>query len=82
MVRWRFAAAEKFLFADMLAIAKLAVSDYGRLRRHLGLAQYSAATFTGILLNAGFSAERLARNPGPMPHRLAFIATPLRGFTP
>lgn len=76
--RLRFAAANGFLLADLIALARLPFSAYAGLRRRVGLAAYEAEAFTEVLAAAGFRAERLPRNIGPTEHRLAFLARPLR----
>jgi SAM-dependent methyltransferase len=69
----RFASRHGFLGAAVLGLVRTFFSDYRRLRRELGLASYGADEFLALLATAGFKAQRLAANPGPSPHRLAFM---------
>ncbi len=71
-----FARAHGFLGAALLGLVRTFFSDYRRLRRELGLASYGAEEFLALLSAAGFGAERLFVNPGPSPHRLAFLGHP------
>lgn len=72
----RFALQHGFLGAAVLGLLRTFFSDYRRLRRELGLASYGADEFIALLAAAGFKAERLTSNPGPSPHRLAFMGRP------
>lgn len=63
-----------FLLAALAGLAKLAFSDYRRLRRTAGFATYEAGEILRLLADSGFAAERLPRNIGPTPHRLSFLA--------
>ncbi|MBM3541837.1 MAG: class I SAM-dependent methyltransferase [Alphaproteobacteria bacterium] len=71
-----FARAHGFLGAALLGLVRTFFSDYRRLRRELGLASYGAEEFLALLSAAGFTVERLPANPGPSPHRLAFLGHP------
>jgi SAM-dependent methyltransferase len=71
-----FAWRGGFLKSAVLGLARTAFSDYRRIRDEIGLAQYSAEEMVEILDDAGFSAERAARNLGHNPARMTFIATP------
>ncbi len=71
-----FAWRGGFLKSAVLGLARTAFSDYRRIRDEIGLAQYSAEEMVEILDDAGFSAERTARNLGHNPARMTFIATP------
>ncbi len=66
-----------FVSAALAGLVRTALSDYPRLRRQLGFSCYDEAEILGILRHAGFSAERLARNVGPTPHRMSFRARPV-----
>ena len=72
-----FARAHGFLGAALLGLVRTFFSDYRRLRRELGLASYGADEFTRLLTAAGLRAEQLPANPGPSPHRLAFLGHPI-----
>ncbi len=70
----RFAAANGFLIAAFLGLARTLFSRYRRLRAELGLAYYSEREMLDLLRGAGFSANRLARNFGHNQQRMAFGA--------
>jgi ubiquinone/menaquinone biosynthesis C-methylase UbiE len=70
----RFAAANGFLFAALLGLARTVFSDYRKLRARLGLAHYSEAEMLALLSRAGLSAERLRPNLGHNQARMAFRA--------
>ncbi|WP_328702837.1 class I SAM-dependent methyltransferase [Arenibaculum pallidiluteum] len=70
----RFARANGFLGAALLGLVRMALSDYGRVRRQAGFSTYRPDTMLGLLRGAGFAAERLPRNVGPTPHRNSFMA--------
>jgi len=70
----RFAAANGFLVAALIGIARTLMSDYMRLRSRLGLTRYDEATMLRKLAAAGFGAERAAKNIGHNPARMTFIA--------
>jgi SAM-dependent methyltransferase len=61
-----------FLLAAVRGLVWTAFSDYSRLRGTIGLTHYSAEEAGGLLASHGFIAERLPRNPGINPSRLAF----------
>ena len=73
----RYAAANRFLGAALVGLARTALSRYRRLRSELGIARYSEAEFLAKLRAAGFSAVRLAKNVEHNPARMTFRATPL-----
>ncbi|HYH22833.1 MAG TPA: methyltransferase domain-containing protein [Azospirillum sp.] len=64
-----------FFLAALCGLAKLAFSDYRRIRRESGFSTYMAADMLGMLADAGFKAKHLPRNVGPTPHRNSFLAT-------
>jgi SAM-dependent methyltransferase len=70
----RYAAANGFLLAAFAGLARTALSDYGRIRRALGIAHYDEAEFLGKLRAAGFAAERLPGNLEHNPARMTFRA--------
>jgi SAM-dependent methyltransferase len=71
-----FARRNGFLIPALLGIAKLALSDYRKIRKSAGFATYTAPDMLRLLEEAGFDAQRLTPNIGPTPHRLSFIAEP------
>jgi SAM-dependent methyltransferase len=72
----RYAAKHGFLIAALAGLAKTTVSPYRKIRNTLGIAQYTEARFMRKLTDAGFSAERLARNMEHNPARMTFRARP------
>jgi SAM-dependent methyltransferase len=75
----RFAAAEGFLAAALVGLARTFASDYWWLRSHLGLARYSEAAAIEKLAAAGFSARCTVANIGHNRARMTFIAWPRGG---
>jgi hypothetical protein len=73
----RFAAANGFLGAALVGLLRTLLSDYWRLRSHLGLTRYGETAMTAKLANGGFSARRAAKNIGHNPARMTFIAQPV-----
>jgi SAM-dependent methyltransferase len=73
----RYAAANGFLTAALVGLARTALSRYRRLRNELGIARYAAADFLKLLRAAGFAGERLARNVEHNPARMTFRARPV-----
>jgi SAM-dependent methyltransferase len=71
-----FAASGGFLKAAVIGLVRTALSDYRKLRDELGLAQYDEPEMLEILAEAGFSAERRARNLGHNQARMTFVARP------
>ena len=72
----RLAAANGFLLAAFLGLARTLVSNYWRLRTRLGLTRYGEAAMIEKLAAAGFTARRAAKNIGHNQARMAFIARP------
>lgn len=72
----RYAAKNGFLIASLVGLAKTVVSPYRKIRNSLGIAQYTEAQFMRKLTDAGFVAERLARNMEHNPARMTFRARP------
>jgi SAM-dependent methyltransferase len=72
----RFAAANGFLFAAFLGVARTLFSHYWWLRVRLGLSHYSEAEMIDKLAAAGFTARRAAKNMGHDQARMAFLARP------
>jgi len=74
----RYAAANGFLGAALIGLARTALSRYRRLRNELGIARYNEAAFLAKLRAAGFSAERLPRNVEHNSARMTFRARKAR----
>jgi SAM-dependent methyltransferase len=72
----RYAARHGFLIAAVIGLAKTTVSPYRKIRSTLGVAQYTESQFMRKLADAGFTAERLARNMEHNPARMTFRARP------
>jgi len=70
----RYAAANGFLGAALVGLARTALSRYRRLRSELGIARYGEEEFLAKLRAAGFSAERLPKNVEHNPARMTFRA--------
>jgi SAM-dependent methyltransferase len=70
----RYAAANGFLVAAVVGLAKTALSPYRRLRNELGIARYGEAALLQKLRAAGFTARRMARNVEHNPARMTFQA--------
>jgi SAM-dependent methyltransferase len=73
----RFAAANGFLGAALVGLLRTLLSDYWRLRSHLGLTRYGEAAMIAKLASSGFSARRAPTNIGHNPARMTFIARPV-----
>jgi SAM-dependent methyltransferase len=71
----RFAAANGFLGAALIGLARTVLSDYWRLRSQLGLTRYSEAAMLEKLARAGFSATRAPANIGHNQARMTFTAS-------
>ncbi len=78
----RFAAANGFLIAALVGLARTRLSDYWRLRTRFGLTRYGEAAMIDMLAAAGFTARRSGENIGHNQARMAFIARPHRDFNP
>jgi SAM-dependent methyltransferase len=70
----RYAAHNGFLTAALAGLARTAFSPYRKLRRTIGIAQYTQGEFLDKLAAAGYSAERLAYNFEHNPARMTFRA--------
>jgi SAM-dependent methyltransferase len=70
----RYAAANGFLGAALIGLARTALSRYRRVRNELGIARYDEATFLQKLRAGGFTGERLPRNVEHNPARMTFRA--------
>ena len=68
----RYAAANGFLGAALVGLARTALSRYRRLRSELGIARYSEVEFLAKLRAAGYSSERLPKNIEHNPARMTF----------
>jgi SAM-dependent methyltransferase len=73
----RFAAANGFFGAALVGLVRTFLSDYWRLRSHLGLRRYGEAAMIAKLAGSGFSAGRAPTNVGHNPARMTFIARPV-----
>jgi SAM-dependent methyltransferase len=71
-----FAAANRFLGAALVGLARTALSDYWTLRSSLGLRRYADDEITRMLAAAGFSVQRAPVNVGHNPARMTFLARP------
>jgi ubiquinone/menaquinone biosynthesis C-methylase UbiE len=72
----RFGAGHGFFVAALIGLVRTLLSPYRRLRSALGFRRYDEAAFTARLAQAGFSAERAARNIGHNGKRMTFLARP------
>src|SRR5262245_17582093 len=72
----RFAAANRFFGAALVGLVRTFLSDYWRLRSHLGLRRYGEAAMIAKLAGSGFSARPSPTNIGHNPARMTFIARP------
>src|SRR5262245_30376055 len=72
----RFAAANGFLGAALVGLLRTLLSDYWRLRSHLGLTRYGEGAMIAKLASRGFSARRTPKNIGHNPARMTFVARP------
>ena len=63
-----------FLLGALSGLVRTAISPYRRLRRTLGVAQYTQEEFMQKLTSAGYFAERLPRNLEHNPARMTFRA--------
>jgi SAM-dependent methyltransferase len=68
----RYAAANDFLGAALVGLARTALSRYRRLRSELGIARYGEPEFLAKLRAAGYSSERLPKNVEHNPARMTF----------
>jgi SAM-dependent methyltransferase len=74
MVLLRFAAANGFLGAAIVGLARTVASQYWRLRSRLGLARYSEAAMIEKLAAIGYEGRRAKTNIGHNPYRMTFLA--------
>jgi SAM-dependent methyltransferase len=72
----RFGAANGFFFAALWGLTRTLLSDYWRLRSHLGLTRYAQAVIIDKLAAAGFTAERAPANIGHNQERRTYFARP------
>jgi SAM-dependent methyltransferase len=72
----RFAAANGFLGAALIGLARTVLSNYWRLRSQLGLTRYSETAMLEKLKRAGFSPSRAPANIGHNQARMTFMASP------
>ena len=76
LILLRFGLANGFFFAALWGLTRTLLSDYWRLRSHLGLTRYAPAAIIDKLNAAGFTAERAPANIGHNQQRLTFYARP------
>jgi SAM-dependent methyltransferase len=72
----KFAAANGFLVAAVRGLVRIALSDYLKLNKRVGLTHYSAADMLAILRSHGFAAARAEENIGHNQWRMTFLARP------
>ena len=72
----RYAARNGFLLAALAGLARTAASPYRRLRRTIGISQYTQENFMQKLAAAGYAAERLPANLEHNQARMTFRARP------
>jgi trans-aconitate methyltransferase len=70
----RYAAQNGFLLAAVAGLVRTAVSPYRKLRRTIGIAQYTQEQFVQKLAAGGYVAERLPYNLEHNPARMTFRA--------
>lgn len=78
----RFGAANRFLAAAIVGLARTLFSDYWHLRSRLGLARYDEPAMTAMLVAAGFTARRADKNLGHNQARMTFLAQPASAAAP
>jgi hypothetical protein len=66
-----------FLRSALLGLGRTAFSEYRRIREEIGLSQYAEDEIEEILRDAGFTAERMARNMGHNQARMTYEARPI-----
>lgn len=71
-----FAWRGGFLRSAVTGLARTAFSEYRKIREEIGLAQYSEEEIVDLLQDAGFKAERAARNLGHNQARMTFVGRP------
>jgi SAM-dependent methyltransferase len=72
----RSGAANGFFFPALFGLLRLALSDYRRLQKTVGLSRYTEAAMLEKMRVAGFAAHRAPRNLGHNQHRMSFLARP------
>lgn len=72
----KLGAREGFLLAALGGLASLALGDYRRLRRELGLTRWAPEALLAELARAGLAGERRPVNLGFDPNRMTFLARP------
>lgn len=72
----RFGAANGFLGPAVLGLLRIALSDYLRLRKTIGLSHYQEKAMLARLSAAGFVPRRATRNIGHNQARMTFLARP------
>jgi SAM-dependent methyltransferase len=71
-----FGLKHGFFLSACLGLVRTAFSRYPALRRQLGLARFDEAEMIALLRDAGFHAQRRARNFGHNQRRTTFVAEP------
>lgn len=72
----RIGAQNGFFWAAAGGLIRIVVSDYFRLKKSQGLSHYTPAAMLERLSQAGFAAQRAARNIGHNQWRMTFLAKP------
>jgi 2-polyprenyl-3-methyl-5-hydroxy-6-metoxy-1,4-benzoquinol methylase len=72
----RFAAANRFLFAALAGLVRTAFSNYGHLRRQVGLTTYGKDELVALMHQSGWQARILADNLGFDDNRWSMEARP------
>ncbi len=68
-----FAWQGGFLKSALLGLARMAFSEYRKIREEIGLSQFSEEEMLDIMRDAGFETERAGRNLGHNPARMTFV---------
>jgi SAM-dependent methyltransferase len=71
-----FAARNGFLFAAVRGLIRIALSDYLKLNKKVGLTHYNEDEMLAKLRGAGYVAARAEKNIGHNPWRMTFLARP------
>lgn len=71
----RFGWREGFFLAALRGLIRTAFSNYSKLRKEAGLTRYSEHDMAAKLNNAGYRAQRAARNIGHLQTRMTFVAS-------
>jgi SAM-dependent methyltransferase len=71
----RFARRHGYLGTALRSLMRTLASDYGRLRRELGLSTFTSTAMAVMLVDARFVPHRHHPNLGVNPQRMTFVAT-------